>query len=148
MRVVLLGVLAFFALGFALPGGAVYLDVVDGWAGSPRGFHGIEGAVDWIFGVSAAAAVAVGLIIGGVAVRFLPWRHAPLASLLLSVLSTGFVIATYLVFSDTGTDPGSIEVVFLRVVCLAMLVLVALPPFLHWAMAKPSTVAATPGPRP
>jgi hypothetical protein len=147
-RIVLLGVLLFFALGLALPGGVVYLTVVDEWAASSRGFYGIEGAVGWLFGVCAAAAVAVGLIIGGIVIRLLLWRHGPLASLVLSILSTGFIIATYLVFSDTNTSPDSIEVVLLRVFCLAMLVLVALPPFLHWAMAKPVPAPATPEPHP
>ncbi len=147
-RVVLLGVLLFFALGLALPGGVVYLTVVDEWAASSRGFYGIEGAVGWLFGVCAAAAVAAGLIIGGIVLRLLPWRRGPLASLVLAILSTGFIIATYLIFSDTNTSPDSIEVILLRVFCIAMLVLVALPPFLHWAMAKPLTAPATLEPHP
>lgn len=141
-RVILLAVLAFFALGLALPGAAVYLSVVDEWAGSSRGFYGIEGAIGWLFGMIAAAAIAAGLILGGIFLRVLRWSRAPLASLLLSILGAAFVIATYLVFSDTNTTPDSIEIVLLQAASLAMLVLVALPPFLHWAMTKPAIVPA------
>jgi hypothetical protein len=140
IQAVLLGVLAFFALGLALPGGAVYLSVVDDWAKDPRGFHGIEGAVGWVLGVGAAIAIAIGLIFGGVALRLLPWRRAPLASLALAIASTGFVIATYLIFSSST---NSLETLFLQVVSIAMLILVSLPPFLHWAMTKPVIVPAT-----
>lgn len=139
-RVILLAILAFFALGLALPGAAVYLTVVDDWASSPRGFYGIEGAIGWLFGIVAAGAIAIGLILGGIILRVVRWKRAPLASLFLSILAAGFVIATYLVFSDTNTTPDSIEIVFLQAASLVMLVLVALPPFLHWAMAKPAVV--------
>lgn len=141
-RIVLLGVLCFFALGLAIPGGIVYLTVVNEWAASSHGFYGIEGAVGWVLGVCAASAVAAGLIIGGIALRLLPWRRSPLASLVLAILSTGFILGTYLVFSDTNTSL-EIEVFLLRVFCIVMLFVVALPPFLHWAMAKPVTAPVT-----
>ena len=142
-RVILVAVLAFFALGLVLPGAAVYLTVVEDWANDPRGFYGIEGAIGWLFGVIAAGAIAIGLILAGIMLRVLRWRRAPLASLVLSILAAGFVIATYLVFSDTNTTPDSIEIVFLQAASLAMLVLAALPPFLHWAMAKPLAADAS-----
>lgn len=141
-RGIVLAVLAFLALGVALPGAIVYLNVVDAWADGPRGFHGIEGAVDWIFGVIAAVAIAAGLAVAGIILRLLRWRRAPLAGLCLAVLGAGFIIVTYLIFSDTGTTPDSIEVVFLQVASLILLVIVALPPFLHWAMARPEPLAA------
>lgn len=136
-RVILLAVLAFFALGFAVPGSVVYLAVIDDWAGGERGFHGIGGVIGWVFGVVAAGAISVGLILVGMFLRLLRWRHAPLASLFLAVLGAGFLMTTYLVFSDTRTTPDSIEIVFLQAACLIALVLVALPPFLHWSMARP-----------
>jgi hypothetical protein len=147
-RVIVLAVLAFFALGLALPGAAVYLTVIDEWANSPRGFHSIEGAIDWLFGVIAAAAIVMGLILFGVMLRLLRWKRAPLASLILSMLAAGFVIATYLIFSDTDTAPDSIEIVFLQAVSLAMLILAALPPFLHWAMVRPVAADASTEPTP
>lgn len=147
-RVILLAVLAFFALGLALPGAAVYLTVIDEWSHSPRGFHSIEGAIGWLFGIIATGAIAIGLILAGIMLRVLRWQRAPLASLVLSIVAVGFVIVTYLVFSDTDTTPNSIEIVFLQAASLAMLVLVALPPFLHWAMAKPIAADAPTEPTP
>ena len=88
------------------------------------------------------------LIIFGLMLRLLDWRRAPLASLVLAVLGTGFIIATYLIFSDTNTTSDSIEVVFLQGCCIVLLLLVALPPFLHWAMAKPQSLPPPLEPRP
>lgn len=139
-RVILLAFLTLLALGTGLPGAAVYLTVVDDWAHSTEGFHGIDGAVNWVFGILSAGAIALGLILGGIVLRVLTWKHAPLASLGLAILSVAFIITTYLVFSDTNSTDNSVEIVFLQAACLAMLVFVSLPPFLHWSMAKPAAV--------
>ena len=147
-KIVVLVVLGIVALVFALPGATVYWAVVEDWAGDPRGFHDIDGAINWLFGVCATGAIAAGIIIIGVMLRLLRWRRAPLASLALSVLSTAFIIATYLIFSDTNTSPDSIEVVFLQGCCIVLLLLVALPPFLHWAMNKPESLTVPTEPRP
>lgn len=143
-RWILLTVLGIVGLGLFVPGGLVYLMVVGEWAGSSNGFHGIEGAIGWLFGICAAAAIAAGLIIFGIMIRLLPWQWAPLASLGLAVISAGFIIATYLVFSDTGNGSDSIEVFFLQACSVVLLIVVALPPFLHWALAKPKPVIIEP----
>lgn len=147
-RIVLLVVLGIVTLTFAVPGVTVYWMSVEDWATDPQGFHDIDGAINWLFGISAAAAIAIGLVVFGVMLRLLPWHRAPLASLGLAVLSTGFVIATYLIFSDTNTSSDSIEVVFLQACCIVMLLIVALPPFLHWAMARPNRLLPPMEPRP
>jgi hypothetical protein len=147
-RIVVLVVLAIVAFVVTLPGAIVYWAVVEDWAGDPRGFHGIDGAINWLFGVCATGAIAAGLVIGGVMLRLMRWRQAPLASLALSVLSTAFIIATYLIFSDTNTTSNSIEVVFLQGGCIVLLIIVALPPFLHWAVHKPESLPIPTEPRP
>jgi hypothetical protein len=136
-RWILLAVLGVIGLGLILTGGAVYGAVVQEWAGSAHGFHGIDGVVGWLFGLCAAGAIAVGLIMIGLCLRLMRWSRAPLASLLLSIFSVAFIIATYTVFSDTNTTDDSIEVVFLQVCCIVLLLVVALPPFLHWLLTKP-----------
>lgn len=141
---ILLAVLAVISLGLILPGATVYMMVVSEWAESSNGFHGIEGAVGWLFGLCAAAAIAAGLVIFGIMIRLLHRQWAPLASLGLAVIATGFIVATYLVFSDTGNGSDSIEVFFLMVCCIILLLAVALPPFLHWALAKPEPVVIEP----
>ncbi|UVC08357.1 hypothetical protein IHQ71_24940 [Rhizobium sp. TH2] len=144
-RWILLAVLGVVSLGLLVPGGLVYLTVVGEWADSSRGFAGIEGAIGWLFGLCATAAIAAGLIIVGVMLRLAHWDRAPLASLFLAVLSVGFIIGTYFVFSDTNTTDNSIEVVFLQGCCIVALLVVALPPFLHWVMTKPQpTITETP----
>lgn len=141
---ILLAVLAVIGLGLIVPAATVYMMVVSEWADSSHGFHGIDGAVGWLFGLCAAAAIAAGLLVLGIMIRLLHWPWAPLASLGLAVVSTGFIIATYLVFSDTGNGSDSIEVFVLMVCCIILLLAVALPPFLHWALAKPKPVVAEP----
>ena len=136
-RWILLAVLGIVGLGLLIPGGMVYLTVIGEWADRGNGFSGIEGAIGWLFGLCAAAAILAGLIIAGVMLRLAHWDRAPLASLFLAVLSVGFIIGTYFVFSDTNTSDNSIEVVFLQGCCIVALLVVALPPFLHWVMSKP-----------
>lgn len=147
-RIAVLVILGIVALIIALPGATVYWLVVEDWAGDPRGFHDMDGAINWLFGICATGAIAAGLIVFGVMLRLLRRRQAPLASLALSVLSAAFIIATYLIFSDTDTTPDSIEVVFLQGCCIVLLLLVALPPFLHWATNKPESLPAPTEPRP
>lgn len=125
------------ALGLLFIGSTVYYMIVTEWADSTSGFSGPEGWVGWIFGMAAAIANGVGAILLGICLRLGRWRGAPLASLALSLCAVGFVIFTYYVFSDTNTSSDSFEIVLLQGCCIVMLLLVALPPFLHWAMAKP-----------
>jgi hypothetical protein len=63
----------------------------------------------------------------------------PLASLSLAILSAGFLIATFLIYSRTGNGADSFEVVLLQGLCILGLFILSLPPFLHWWFAKPKT---------
>jgi len=134
---ILIVIFGIVALGLLFVGSTIYYMIVVDWVESASGFRGPEGWVGWIFGVLSAIAIGVGLILVGICIRLARWSRAPLASLGLSVLSVGFIIFTYYVFSDTNTSSDSFEVVLLQGCCIVMLLLVALPPFLHWAMAKP-----------
>ena len=137
---ILASILAVIGLGLTGTGGVIYWAVVANWAESADGFKGIEGAVDWIFGLAAAGSISAGLLVLGICLRLIRWKHAALASLVLSISSVGFIIFTYGVFSDTNTTENSIEVVFLRACCIVLLLLVALPPFLHW-WTSPSRIS-------
>ena len=136
---ILIVIFGTIALALIAAGGIVYLTVVGEWAGDSRGFHGIDGAVSWVIGIIASLVAALGLIFLGICLRLARWSRASLASLVLSVFSAGFIIFTYYVFSDTSTSSESFEVVLLQGCCIVLLLLVALPPFLHWAMARPAT---------
>jgi hypothetical protein len=135
---ILILILGPVGLALLVFGGSVYFTVVGQWAVDPRGFHGIDGAVNWVIGILAAIAVAGGLILAGIVLRLMRWNRARLASLVLAILGASFVIGTYLVFSDASTSDDSFELVLLQGCCIVLLLLVALPPFLHWALAKPA----------
>lgn len=147
-RIALLVILGVVALVLAAPGAIVYWLVVEDWAGDAGGFDDIDGAINWLFGICATGTIAAGIVVIGIMLRIVRWKQAPLASLVLAVLSTGFIMATYMIFSDTNTTSDSIEVVLLQGGCILLLLLGALPPFLHWAMAKPESFPAPPEPRP
>jgi len=136
---IMLAVLAAASLACIIAGGIFYGWVVADYLHYDSPFTGLQ-MLGWILGLMAAGVVMAGFLLAGVLFRFLPWPHAPLASLFLAVLSVLFIIATYLVFSDTGNGSDSIEVFVLKACCIMMLPVVALPPFLHWWNAKPSTV--------
>lgn len=138
-----LGLLAVLSLACIVTGGIFYFWVVGDYLQDDSPFVGLQ-MLGWILGLMAAGVVMAGFLLAGLLFRFLPWSHAPLASLILSIVSVFFVIATYLVFSDTGNGDNSIEVVLLQGACIVCLIVVALPPFLHWARAKPKPVAVDP----
>lgn len=145
---ILIAIFGTVGLGLIGIGGSIYYTVVDGWIDSADGFHGPEGWIGWILGMAAAIAVAVGLLLVGICLRLARWSRAPLASLALAMLSVAFIIFTYYVFSNTKTSSDSFEVVLLQGCCIVLLLLVALPPFLHWAMAKPAVTRLPTEPRP
>jgi hypothetical protein len=137
----LLGLLALLSAAFMVSGGFFYGWVVADYLQYDSPFTGLQ-MLGWMLGLFAAGVVSVGLLLAGVLFRLMPWSRAPLASLALAMTAVGFVILTYLVFSDTGHGGDSIEVVVLRGVCIIYLFVIALPPFLHWVKAKPEPVAS------
>lgn len=140
---ILLGVLALLSLALVVSGGFFYAWIVADYLEDGSPFTGLQ-MLGWMLGLLAAGVVSVGLVLAGVLFRLVPWSRAPLASLGLAMTSVAFVILTYLVFSDTGNGRDSIEILALRGACIMNLLLVALPPFLHWVRAKPKPVASHP----
>lgn len=138
-----LGLLAALSLACIITGGIFYGWVVGDYLQDDSPFVGLQ-MLGWILGLMAAGVVMAGFLLAGLVFRFLPWQQAPLASLGLSIVAVLFIIATYLVFSDTGHGGDSIEVVLLQGACILCLIIVALPPFLHWARAKPMPVTIEP----
>ena len=132
----LLGLLAALSLACILSGGILYGWIVTDYLAGVGPFIGLQ-LLGWMIRLVAAAVVSVGLLIAGIVLRLVSWSHAPLASLGLAIIAVAFVMLTYLVFSDTGNGNDSFEVVALQGACILCLILIALPPFLHWARAKP-----------
>lgn len=140
-RMVALILLALVSLACLMAGGTPYVMAIETWADHGHVFRGFE-LIDWLIGLIGAAIVAVGLVVAGIVLRLLQWTYAPLASLLLSIASAGFLIATLLIYSQTGNGENSIEVVLLQGLCILGLFVIALPPFLHWLLAKRRPSAA------
>lgn len=147
---ILIVIFGVIALGLLVVGSTVYYMIIEEWANRApaTAFRGPEGWVSWIFGVCAAIAIGLGLVLVGICIRLARASRGPLASLALSVLSVGFIIFTYYVFSDTNTSGDSFEVVLLQGCCILLLLMVSLPPFLHWALAKPTAARLPTEPRP
>jgi hypothetical protein len=139
---VALGIFAMLSLICIILGGSVFGASVEAWYQS---HDGLQDLLSWIFGLAGAAVVAAGLLFAGLAFRFMRWNGAPMLSLLLSILSAGFVIFTYSVFSTTGNPDDSIEIVFLQGICIVLLLVVALLPFLHWLLARRKPAVAPGG---
>ena len=135
-----LAVLGILSLICIFTGGIFYGWIVSDWMQSGTPFSGLQ-MLGWVLGLIAAGGVCAGLLLAGIAFRFLAWRHAPRASLVLAAISVLFIIATYAIFSDTGRSDDSIEVVFLQALCILCLFVVSLPPFLHWLLARRNSSA-------
>ena len=140
-----LGLLGTLSAIFILPAGFLYIWILADYLQAAKPFEGLN-MIGWIAGVICAALIGTGLIVPGIMFRLMAWRRAPLASLVLAIISVLFVMLTYVVYSDTANGSDSIEVVMLQAGCIIGLLVVALPPFLHWSMAK--TKPALPVPQP
>lgn len=114
-------------------GGTPFSFVLSEWIAHGYVFENIEMAFDWVFGLIGAGIIALGLVFFGIFLRIVRW---PVGSLLLSIIAAGFLLATFLIYSRTGNPPDSIEIVILEGLCILGLFVVALPPFLHWLLAR------------
>jgi hypothetical protein len=134
-RMIALILLAIASLACLIAGGTPYAMAIETWVDKGYIFQGFE-LIDWLVGLIGAAIVAAGLLLAGIVLRLLRWRHASFASLLLSAVSAAFLVATFVIYSQTGHGENSIEVVLLQALCIVGLFVIALPPFLHWLFAK------------
>jgi hypothetical protein len=138
-----LGLLAILSLVCIAPAGFLYIWIVADYLQAGRPFSGIN-MIGWVFGLICAASIGAGVILAGVMLRLMAWSRAPLASLGLAVVSVLFIMLTYFVFSDTGNGSDSIDIVMLQAGCILGLLVAALPPFLHWSMARPKPALPAP----
>ncbi|MDB5522678.1 MAG: hypothetical protein JWM58_441 [Rhizobium sp.] len=139
---ILFGLWALVSIACIMTGGSAWGYGIARWAEDHYLFKG-WGMIDWIVGLFGGGIVAAGLLLAGFFFRFLSWNKAPLASLGLAVVSVAFLIATFLIYSQTGNADDSNEVVLLQGICILGLFVLALPPFLHWMLARPRPASAT-----
>lgn len=126
----------------------IYLPIVTYLLDDTRAFTRLEGMIGWTIGLAAAGAIALGLLLVALGIRFAPWHAAPMANLILSIIAIGFTFGTYYVFADIDASDDSIGMILLQAFCVITLLAVALPPFLHWAWAKPARALPPPEIRP
>ena len=140
----LFGLMALVSLACIGTGGTVWAYGIQTWADHGHVFSGWQ-MLDWFVGLLGATLAGVGLLIAGFLFRFVRWQKAPLASLVLSILSLAFILGTYAIYSQSQSDMESADMILLQAGSFVGLFLVVLPPFLHWNMAKQGhqTAAAT-----
>jgi len=143
---ILFGLMGLASLACIGTGGTVWAYGVQTWAQHDYLFSGWQ-MLDWFVGLLGAALAGVGLLISGFFFRFVRWHKAHLASLALSVLSLCFILVTYAIYSHTPDGISGAEILLLQAGSLVGLLVVVLPPFLHWFMERPEVVVAhTPPP--
>ncbi len=91
----------------------------------------------WIFGMAGAGILLFSMLLLGVLLRVSRWPRAPLGGLVLSIFSTLFIFSCYWFFLQ-GLESFGNEVLIriFQGLALFMLLVVSLPPFLHWRRAR------------
>lgn len=131
-RVILLGALSAACIGTgALPYGAT----VARWFRDGLDYHGMEG-LEWLGGLAGAVLILAGLLLAGIVLRLSGWALSHRASLWLSIACGFFLIATFAIFIQSGFYRAHGGTPLLTGVVAGGLILVALPPFLHWFFAR------------
>jgi hypothetical protein len=138
----LFGFMALVSIACIATGGAACGYAIQTWAEHDYLFSG-WGMIDWLVGLLGAGLVGVGLLIAGFFFRFINWDRAPIASLGLSIVSTACILGVYTIFSQTNNSSDSVDMLILQAGSILSLLIVALPPFLHWF-----TTRQTPAPSP
>lgn len=136
----LLVVLAAAGVMLIIAGALYYGLAVQAWMESGYIFTG-WGMIDWIVGLIGAAGITVGLILIGIFLRLVKWPFAPFCSLWLSILTVAFTLSTYLIFSRFDPARKDVESWLLLAGGFFQLLAVALPPFLHWLLARQQPAA-------
>ncbi|MGV3552954.1 hypothetical protein [Rhizobium sp.] len=126
--------LALLSLALMLAGGIFYVWVVIDYLEDDSPFVDLQ-MLGWMFGLFSAGTASIGLLLAGVLLRLIPWRNAPRASLAVAIVSLILTAITYWVFSDLDHARYGTELLILRAACILHVLIIALPPFLHWLKA-------------
>lgn len=137
LRLIMLGVLTLVSLAATGFGAYALLAAVGTWVTHDYLFSGWS-MLDWFLGLVGAAIAGAGLMLLGMLLRFVGWKHAPLASLVLSIFSTLCILAIYAIFSQVPSGIYELDTMLLQIGCFLAVFLVPLPPFLHWYFVQRS----------
>ena len=82
--------------------------------------------------VPAITAICVSVILLGILLRYARWKNAKTASLVLAIFSALSIALAYQLAIDTTSGGDSEFEIIALLTALAALVIVSLPPLLHW----------------
>lgn len=117
----------------ALLGGLfVFFISLSAWFNNDHSFQGLDGAFDAIIGFFGSAAILASFLMIGILLRFAHWQKAPQASLALCIVATGFIFIAFVMYSGVLNSNFIVENGIVGILALLTLLVVALPPLLHW----------------
>lgn len=134
-----LGLMVFFwllALAALLFGLSLFAYSISQWLDDGGQFLGLDGFFDALIGLIGAGACSAGLLASGVLLRFSRLAAAPRLSLAVSIAGAALVLSSYGLYAGTLSDEASGPKALLLVLASISLVVLSVPPFLHWRSAK------------
>lgn len=139
VRIGLLGFFWLLALSAFLFGLGFFAYALSQWLDDGGQFLGLDGFFDALIGLIGAGLMSGGLLAAGVLLRFSRFSFAPKASLVVAILATLLVLATYWLFAGIFGPDDTGQKALLMVAAVVSLVVLAVPPFLHWRRSQGST---------
>jgi hypothetical protein len=123
------------AVLLALPGLAgliVYAWLAYEWVNEGFGFNQGDLWLMPLFVTGALCLTSFSVLTIGIVLRFARWEKAPLASLVLSIFSTIILVFGYQLLLDSFSLDARDDRQLSLVLSIAGLLIVSLPPLLHW----------------
>ncbi len=124
--------LATVALAALLAGSFLFVYSLAQWFANGHSFQGLNGAFDAIVGLFGSLAIVAAFFVIGILLRFARWQKAPQASLALCIVAAGFIIIAFVMFSGVLNSNFIAENSIAGILALLILLVIALPPLLHW----------------
>ena len=128
---IILGVL------FLLPGacGGVFLGgTFVEWA--ENNFHNRSWSFAALFIIPSAGSILLSVLLVGILLRFARWKNAPIASLVLSIVSVLIILLAHRMMLDTFVEGDTESAGLMLIVSVACFAAASVPPFLHWWNAR------------
>ena len=120
--------------------GLLGLVVFGFWVGAwiYEGFGFLDSDRGWmpLFIIPSVAFILFSVATVGIVLRFARWGKAPTASLVLSIVSAVTIVLGYQLMLDSFTPDDTESPTLTLVASIIGLVVISVPPFLHWWKAK------------
>jgi hypothetical protein len=127
---------------FLLPGacGSLFFGAaVVEWVGNSFAFN--SGAENFtpVAAFIGAGSIMLSVVLIGILLRFAVWRHAPMASLVMAIGSAILIVLNHRMLATPIADASGDTIFQETGASLLALVVVSLPPFLHWWKSRGKT---------